>query len=472
MKTNKNTIVKAISMVMALTLSAGLFTGCTNKKSDKDEQGRTMISIGGWPTKESVDLDNINARKERYESENTDVVVTPDSYKFDRQTFYAKAAGNQLPTLYDVGFTEIPEIIASGYSADLTDVLKKRGYEGMFNEDILEIISDDEGRIRAFPYSAYVLGLVCNTDLMQQAGLVNEDGTPMQPKDWNEVAEFAVKIKEATGKAGFIMPSAGNVGGWLFTPIAWSYGVDFMEKDENGKWQATFDTPEAVAALQYVKDLKWKYDVLPVNTTINMDEYIKTFATGGAGMMINAGTFPGQVFQYDMPLESQGIVAFPAGPERHVTLLGGATYCISADATEDQIDACIRWLEDAYSFDLTENFKNNKIKTLDRHRETNVLVGVKEMSVWSEKSPALKWQNEIIDEKANANKNHVKLYNDFVLNCPAEIQAEEPVCAQELYAILDICIQEVFTDKDADCEAIIKKAVSDFQINYLDNLTY
>ena len=53
-----------------------------------------------------------------------------------------------------------------------------------------------------------------------------------------------------------------------------------------------------------------------------------------------------------------------------------------------------------------------------------------------------------------------------------QLKPEEPVCAQELYGILDGCIQEVLTNKDADCAALIKKASSDFQMNYLDNADY
>ena len=94
------------------------------------------------------------------------------------------------------------------------------------------------------------------------------------------------------------------------------------------------------------------------------------------------------------------------------------------------------------------------------------------MSPWSEQAESLTYLNNLIDEKANSNPNHVKLYNEFVENCPAEIQAEEPVCAQELYGILDSCIQEVMTDENADCAAILEKANSDFQQNYLDNLDF
>lgn len=465
-------VVRIVSLVTVLTLIAGMFTGCGNKVNDKDEQGRTMISVGQWPTKEGTDLTAVLERKARFEEANPDVVVEGDPWIFDRKTFYAKAAGGQLPTVYQAGYTEIPEIFNSDYSADLTDVLKKRGYEGMFNEAVLKTVSDEDGNIKAFPYSSFALGLAFNVDLMEKAGLMEADGTPKQPKDWNEVVEFAVKIKEATGKPGFIFPSANNVGGWIFSALAWSFGVDFMEKDANGKWQARFNTPECVEALQWIKDLKWKYDVLPPNNIIDGTEYYKVYATGGAGMLITEGGTSKRVSQYNMDPQHFGMMAMPAGPKRHVTLLGGAAWFLKPEATKDQVDAGIRWLETKYDFKLTEEYKTNVIAKYDKYLGENQPVGVKGMSPWSENSEALAWENKYIDEHTNINMNHVRLYNEFCANCPAEIQAEEPVCCQELYGILDDCLQEVLSNKDADCAEILKKANADFQSNYLDNLTY
>ena len=88
----------------------------------------------------------------------------------------------------------------------------------MFNKSVLDIISKD-GKIYAFPTGAYVLGLAYNTEMFQAAGLMESDGTPKQPKDWYELAEFAKKIKDATGKAGFVFPTSTNYGGWIFTPV-------------------------------------------------------------------------------------------------------------------------------------------------------------------------------------------------------------------------------------------------------------
>ncbi len=470
MKRKKMWFMRLAACLAAVALSVGLFAGCGQETADKDDQGRTVISVGGWPTNEGVNLDNLTARKARFEEDNKDVVIEPDHWKFSRKTFYAKAAGGQLPTLYEAGFTEVPEIIHSEYSADLTEVLKKRGYDGMLNEDVLEIISDEKGRIMAFPFNSYLLGIAFNTEMLQAAGLMEEDGTPKQPKDWYELAEYAVKIKEATGKPGFVFPTSGKNGGWIFTPVAWSFGVDFMEKGEDGRWKATFNTPEAAAALQYIKDLKWKYDVLPANILIDNNEYYKVFATGGAAMLITAGDFTGRLTQYGMKPDQAGIMAMPAGPKRHVTLLGGGVYCVKNGSTEDQIDASIRWLETATSFRLTEEFKKTQIETMEKNIAEGQLIGVKSMSPWSASSEALAWQHQLIDEKANSNPNHVRLYNEFVANCPAEIQPEEPVCCQELYEVLDGCIQEVLSNKDADCALLLEKANTDFQSNYLDNM--
>ncbi len=467
----KNRVTRILSGVLSAVLIISVCTSCNNSASDKDEQGRTVISVGGYPDKEGTERTNWDARKTKFEQDNPDVVITPDEWKFELKSFYTKAAGGQLPTVFGTHFTEIGQCIDAGYVADISDSLEKRGYDGKFNEKILDIVSKD-GRVYAFPHSAYVMGLGYNTEMFEAAGLMGEDGTPMQPKDWDELVEFAKKIKEATGKPGFVFPTANNNGGWMFTCLAWSFGVDFMEQGEDGKWKATFNSPEAIEALQWVKDLKWKHDIVPSNALIDGTEYYKLFATGNAGMLIAAGDFSKRLSQYGMTPDQIGAVALPAGPKRHVTLLGGSIFSVAADATEDQKDAVLRWLETSYNYNATEDFKINKQKEIDKTIEANQLIGIKNMSVWSGDVESVAYEYQLIDENANSNPNHVKLYNDFIANCPADIQPEEPVCAQELYGILDGCIQEVFTNENADCAAVLEKAVSDFQQNYLDNLTF
>jgi len=162
----------------------------------------------------------------------------------------------------------------------------------------------------------------------------------------------------------------------------------------------------------------------------------------------------------------------PAGPEKHVTLITGEIWCISQAATEAQIDAGVRWLQTASNFEVTEEFKQTKQDEIAKKKESNQLIGVKLMNPWSKESEAYQYEHALIDENINIDPKQVKLYNDFVADCPAEIQAEEPVCCQELYETLGACMQELFTNKDADCAELLAKAAADFQSNYLDNVEY
>lgn len=352
---------KAAALIMAGVMTLSVFSACGSKSTnDTDENGKTVITVGSWPDKEGTELDNMNARKDAFEQANPDVSIKPDPRKFERQTFYAKASGGQLPIVYGAGFTELPEIISSGFAADLSSILSKRGYDGMFNPIVLDVISKDDA-IYVMPEGVTLMGLMINTDLFKEAGLLDADGTPKQPETWNDVVDFAVKIKKATGQPGFVIPTAGNSGGWLFTALAWSFGVDFMEKDADGKWKATFNTPEAAEALQFIKDMKWKYDVLPSNSLINAEEWRKIFGTGQAGITFGAGDYPANsVAQYGIEPNSIGMVAMPKGPKKHVTLLAGNFSCINSEATEKQIDAGVRWLETKFSYKLTDEFKTNK----------------------------------------------------------------------------------------------------------------
>ena len=47
--------------------------------------------------------------------------------------------------MISTNFTEVVPAARVGEVADITDVLKKHGYEGMFNEQIIEALKYDDG---------------------------------------------------------------------------------------------------------------------------------------------------------------------------------------------------------------------------------------------------------------------------------------------------------------------------------------
>ena len=100
---------KVLSLALCTILAASAFAGCApSGSSDKDEQGRTVLSVGNWPAEDTTDvkyLELITKQKSEIEQENPTMTVTPDTWGFDLDTFYSKAAANQLPGLYYANFT-------------------------------------------------------------------------------------------------------------------------------------------------------------------------------------------------------------------------------------------------------------------------------------------------------------------------------------------------------------------------------
>ena len=182
------------------------------------------------------------------------IEIITDEYTYSVDTFLPKAASGQLPNLYRTWFTEANKIINAGYAEDITNVLENNNVSSNVNPDLLALCEKD-GHYYGLPTSAYSMSMMYNVDLFKEAGLVDENGVPVFPKTWEEVAQTAVTIKEKTGKYGFFYPTKNNQGGWMFMNIAWGFGADF-EKQVDGKWTAAFDSQEAADALQFIKDLK------------------------------------------------------------------------------------------------------------------------------------------------------------------------------------------------------------------------
>ena len=62
--------MKLVSLLSAVALMAGCMAGCGNDAATTDDQGRTIVSVGGWPTKEGKGKENMEARKARFEEAN------------------------------------------------------------------------------------------------------------------------------------------------------------------------------------------------------------------------------------------------------------------------------------------------------------------------------------------------------------------------------------------------------------------
>lgn len=460
---------KILCAVLALTMGMSM-AGCSGKKTT-EKTGNVTITVGNWPDKNAnpPEYETWENNRTEFMKKYPDITIERDSWNFSIDSFLPKAAGNQLPTIFRIPYTEIDKVIEAGYAADLTDKMKEYGYTDNLSDKTLGVLQRD-GKIYMIPINMYALGLVGNRKVFEEAGLLNDDGTIPYPRTLDDLAELAGKIKEKTGKAGFILPTMKNNGGWHFMSIAWSYGVNFMEK-ENGKWVAKFNSPEFVNALQFVYDLKWKYNALSDNALIDGKEGQKMLAGGqGALYIAPSDTFGTLVTEYGMDKDDISIGKIPAGPKGQYALMGGNLYMVPKGATEEQIDAVFKWAEfngsTPKSNEAAEKTFEQKIK---KDNELNKVVLEREPFKIYKSGGMDEFKEKILKQYANVNVAYYKEYFDMD---NVNIKAEEPVNCQQLYSILDNCIQSILTNKDINLNQLAENAAGDFQKNYLDNITY
>ena len=461
---------RIVLMTLAVSMLAAGLSSCGAKKETNTE-GKISVSIGEWPSENRPkDREKWDEYKKEMNEKYPDIEIIPDEWAYDVQTFLPKASSGLLPTLYRCFLTETKKIIKAGYAADITDVVNEKGWAEYLDKDLLALCEKD-GHYYGLPRESYKMGLACNAELFKKAGLVDENGVPKFPQTWEELGETAGIIKEKTGQAGFVLPTTNNVGGWHFMNIAWAYGTEFMKQGDDGKWTATFDSPECIAALQFVKDLKWKYNALPDNALIDQQEMQKLFAVDQGAMYMTSRPDVYLTQTYGMPFDRWSYTKMPAGPKGRYALLGGKTWMFAQNATKEQVEACLKWLEISYGYKpaITEEEQAAYLEKQKENLNTQLSDGYSIVyqgttGIWD--LPDLsKKVDALAREMANIDLKMVESSFDM---SDVNVKPEEPMNCQDLYSMLDSCIQAVLTEKDADPAALIKKANADFQANFLD----
>lgn len=459
--------LKGVALALAGLLTVSALGGCGNKQNASDS-GEVVISVSNIiPSQDSQPDDYAQVMKqiEEFEKLHPNIKIENPEWSFDASSFMAMAEANTLPTCYQVPLTEVERIKDLEYAVDITEEYDKRGYTQWLNEDGKETLGRD-GKMYFLPTWTYYSTIIVNIELYKQAGFVGEDGTLYQPTDWEDLARVAKTIKDTTGVPGFAIPATQNIGGWRTMCMAWSYGVDFMEKDENGKWKATFDTPEYADMFKLISKMRWEDNSLPVSTLLDYGTPMQMISSGELGMTFGDYDYVNNIMKiYKMDKDNLGVLRLPAGPKRNVSLVGGNVFAMSNSATPEQISACFDFLEFlGYTPLLDDAVKKNMDEEMERDAKTK-MIGPGFRSLWKDDAPSVKYKRELIEKNLNVNPKNVEHGNNLE---NLEFQAEEPVASQALYTAIDAILQEVLNNKNADIEKLISDTAGTFQRNQLD----
>lgn len=453
----KKKLMGALGVTLAATMMASMAVGAAD----------ITVTLGIWP--EDTLTDQIEMHEgfvEKMKELRPDVTYEPAYYKYSTDTFMPMVEAGTVPTVFESWFTEPQKLIAQGAVADITEQLEERGWIDAMNPSIRDLLSDADGHIYGVPRDGYALGLMCNRALFEEAGLVDENGVPQFPTTWDELLEYAKIINEKTGAAGLCLLAKDNAGGWHFSNIAWAYGATLVTENEDGTFTANLASDEAIAAMEYVKELVDAGVLTADPTSEDWGTGFTQLATGGAAMYIAANDAVEQpTLGNGMALEDLAMCALPAGPGGQYSLSGGTPYMFSKDATAEEIDAALDYIEVMGKAPIVTDEVIAGLEADAQMRKDAGIPVIKKFPCWINED-FLAAEEKSIEDNANVDPVMYQSYFDAVAS--DGLRTEEPGQTQDMYAELTKVLQAIITDPDADIPALMQTANDNYQA-ILDN---
>ncbi len=426
--------------------------GDTATESEAPEAEPVTITVAGLqPGAEEEAVAALNARVEEFEAEYPNITVEPQEYNWLASTFTAELAGGTLPIVFQIPMSDIKTLMENGQLADIDEAVNANlDYADDFNPALLANVKGADGHFYALPaMSFYAQALHYNRNLFEQAGL--DPDKP--PTTWDEIRDYAETIHDATGVYGYGMMALDNSGGWQLAAAANSRGGVIETTNTDGTFTATLDDPAVKEQLEWLKALRWEDDSIYPDTTLGWGEINAAFAGGQLAMYTSGSDV------YTALVETQGLTAdwgygLTAIPTSNDggALGGGVFAAVSPNATPEQVDAAIKWIDWWYLAKLRDQeqaLADAKVKS-----ENGQALGTPVLPIFSQEKyeTSLEW----IADYINVPLENMEGYTSQMFS--QQVIPEASGSTQDLYALLFPVVQGVLTDQNADVDALLAAA--------------
>jgi multiple sugar transport system substrate-binding protein len=182
------------------------------------------------------------------------VVLDPNNTGLEKVVVQSLAGVG--PDVFDAGDGTLNVLMDADLAWNITDALKKRGVD--VEKDVwpaMQSLSVRDGQVYGMPSNAAANALFINKTIFDQAGLPYPKG----PWKWDQFLPLAQKLTvrddKGRGKQFGLL-----VDWWLWPQFVIQWGGRVFSEDGT---RCTLDSPEAIAGVQFLHDLIYKYKVMP-----------------------------------------------------------------------------------------------------------------------------------------------------------------------------------------------------------------
>jgi len=255
------------------TAGAGAAGGATTACPDT-AQGAQVAMWSPLTGPDGNVMTQLTARFNQENAQGIQVQHVPQPEYIEKLT--TAAAGNDLPEMTIIRASDTAEMAERNVVQPIGDeALTIIGGTNLAAEfpEATWTGGEYQGERYAIPLDVHPLVLYYNKDLFQQAGITMPTDRPMTREEFEAAAE-------ALTKDGVTGVAVGTLD-VLFETILEQFGGTVVNEDGT---EATFNSPEGVEALTYLRDLRQKYSP---NTGGEGDPELTLFLQGKAAMVIH-----------------------------------------------------------------------------------------------------------------------------------------------------------------------------------------
>ncbi len=216
-------------------------------------QGQTVEM---WSPLTGPDGDEMTRLAQQFSQENNrGITVRHTAQPEYLQRLNASAAAKKLPTMTVIRAGDIPTMAARNILKPMSEQAMGAIASGNISNDFPEEVwnvGQIKGQRYAFPLDVHPLVMYYNKALFKQAG-IPEPGTdkPMTKEEF----ESAVNKLNQGGNIGWAIGTLFSAD-TMFQMLVRQFGGSMVNEDGT---QATYNSPEAVRALEYIRDQKQKF---------------------------------------------------------------------------------------------------------------------------------------------------------------------------------------------------------------------
>lgn len=274
-------------------------------------------------------------------------------------------------------------------------------------------------------------------------------------KNWEEFIKLAVKLTDHEKPVyGYAPVLFAEDGGREFIQWAVLAGLDASQLPTAGALQKLRSQP-GTDALQFLRDLRWRYDVTPPAEKCYGENVLRMFAQGKVAMVMLPATKESlrRLMRAGMSPDNIGIAPLPTGPATRYHLTFGRCLIVNSQVDHAKRLAAAKWIR----FLLDPEVARLREQYLFREQD---LTGVPKVPLFNRQK-----QDQIYAVLKPYRL--LPVFTDYEDSLTTGLVAEPARLREELYEELAKEIRPALELENSDVPSIVRNLAKDFESRYL-----